>query len=113
MRVALTGLGSMVIDVDGDRLQARFIRENGQVDDRFSIVKSANPTGARPRITVTKDSGVRLRWPTSRLRFDLEEAISPVGPWSKVADEPVTVGRWHYLLRDPDDGSRLFRLREN
>jgi hypothetical protein len=113
MRVALTGLGSMVIDIDGDRLQARFIRESGQVDDRFAIVKSANPTGARPRITVTKDNGVRLRWPTSRIQFNLEESISPIGPWSKVTDEPVTIGRWHHLLRDPNEGTRLFRLREN
>jgi hypothetical protein len=84
------------------------------VDDRFAIVKSANPTGARPRITISEEgSAARLRWPTSRVRFNLEAATSPVGPWGKVTDEPVTVGRWHHLLRDPNEGNRLFRLREN
>ncbi|MBK7997503.1 MAG: immunoglobulin domain-containing protein [Verrucomicrobia bacterium] len=36
---ALNNLGSMVIDVNGSRLEARFLRENGVVDDHFTILK--------------------------------------------------------------------------
>ncbi len=32
-------LGSLVIDVDDDRLDAKMIRENGEVDDYFTIIK--------------------------------------------------------------------------
>jgi hypothetical protein len=114
MRVALTGFGSMVIDVDGDRLEARFIRDTGEVDDRFTIVKSANPRGARPALVLQRDADkARLRWPASRVSFSLEQATSPVGPWSKITDQPTTLGRWHYLLRNPEEGNRLFRLRED
>jgi hypothetical protein len=36
---ALNNLGSMVIDVNGSRLEAKFLRENGVVDDHFTILK--------------------------------------------------------------------------
>ncbi len=35
-------LGSMVIDVEGDRMDVRMLRENGSVQDYFSITKSAS-----------------------------------------------------------------------
>jgi hypothetical protein len=43
MLVTLVRLGSLVVDVDGMRLHARFLRENGEVDDQFTIVKGAGP----------------------------------------------------------------------
>ncbi len=39
MFVSLNLLGSLVLDVDGDRLDAKFIRENGATNDQFTIVK--------------------------------------------------------------------------
>src|SRR5207248_4059299 len=35
----LNRLGSMVIDVDGNRLDAKFLRETDSIDDHFTIVK--------------------------------------------------------------------------
>jgi acid phosphatase type 7 len=43
MFVSLNRLGSVVIDVDGDRLVAKFLRENGTVDDSFTMVKGDAP----------------------------------------------------------------------
>lgn len=34
-------LGSLYSEVNGDRLDAQFIRETGAIDDRFTIVKGA------------------------------------------------------------------------
>lgn len=39
MFLSLNRLGSLLVDVDGDRLDARFIRENGATNDYFSIIK--------------------------------------------------------------------------
>jgi hypothetical protein len=39
MLVSFPQLGSMVIDVEGDHLVARFLRETGAIDDSFTIVK--------------------------------------------------------------------------
>src|SRR5262245_11011841 len=41
MRVSLLELGSMVIDVDGSRLDARFLDDHGAVRDSFTIEKGA------------------------------------------------------------------------
>jgi acid phosphatase type 7 len=39
MFISLNNLGSMVLDVNGDTLDAKFLRENGEVWDYFRIVK--------------------------------------------------------------------------
>jgi hypothetical protein len=39
MLVSFPQLGSLVLDVEGDRLDARFLRETGAIDDQFTIVK--------------------------------------------------------------------------
>ncbi|MDB6027318.1 MAG: uncharacterized protein JWM68_3541 [Verrucomicrobiales bacterium] len=39
MFISLNQLGSMVIDVDGDKLTAKFLRDNGNTNDQFTIVK--------------------------------------------------------------------------
>ena len=41
MFISLNNLGSMVLDVNGDTLDAKFIRENGTISDYFRIVKGA------------------------------------------------------------------------
>jgi hypothetical protein len=44
MFISLNQLGSMVLDVDGNRLDAKFLRETGAIDDSFTVVKGAVPT---------------------------------------------------------------------
>jgi calcineurin-like phosphoesterase family protein/purple acid phosphatase-like protein/fibronectin type III domain protein len=44
MFVSLNNLGSMVLDVNGDQLDAKFLRETGSIADSFTIVKGAPPT---------------------------------------------------------------------
>jgi hypothetical protein len=40
VHASLQRLGSLVLDVNGNRLDARFVRENGNVDDYFTILKT-------------------------------------------------------------------------
>jgi hypothetical protein len=47
-------LGSMVIDVEGDRMDVRMLRENGTVQDYFSITKAPQPNQA-PRVDAGND----------------------------------------------------------
>ena len=37
--ISLLNLGSLVLDVNGSRLDATFIRENGTTPDTFTIIK--------------------------------------------------------------------------
>ena len=47
MFISLNNLGSMVLDVNGNTLDAKFLRENGAIADYFRIVKGT----ARPVTT--------------------------------------------------------------
>jgi hypothetical protein len=54
MFISLNNLGSMVLDVDGNRLDAVFLRETGAIADSFTIVKgTAPPPTATPTRTPT------------------------------------------------------------
>ena len=54
--------GSLVIDVHGNRLDARFLRETGAVDDYFSIIKGTDRESLRICTFNVKDGQVTLRW---------------------------------------------------
>jgi hypothetical protein len=70
--IGLLTVGSMVIDVAGNTLTARFLSNTGTVDDQFQIVKGstcapAPATGCEPatrgKLTIRKDtSPSRNRW---------------------------------------------------
>jgi hypothetical protein len=53
MYVSLNELGSLVIDVNDKRLDARFLRENGAIDDYFTLTKAALQI-----VSVTTSNGV-------------------------------------------------------
>ncbi len=53
-------LGSMVLDIDGDRLDARFLDDSGAVIDNFSITKGAVvPPNSAPYFTSTAVASAR------------------------------------------------------
>jgi hypothetical protein len=65
MFISLNNLGSMVVDVDGSRLDARFLRENGTVADYFTIVKGT-PPAPLPAVTIAAtDSGASEAGPNA------------------------------------------------
>lgn len=68
MFVSLNNLGSMVLDVNNDRLDAKFIRENGEIADYFTIIKGLPAQTSSPKaptgLTVTSvgKNSISLRW---------------------------------------------------
>jgi 3',5'-cyclic AMP phosphodiesterase CpdA len=63
MFIKLKQLGSMVIDVDGNRLDAKFLRETGAIDDYFTIIKEDSAeTVLRIVLFHVQDGVVTARW---------------------------------------------------
>jgi hypothetical protein len=63
MFISLNQLGSMVLDVDGNRLDAKFLRETGAIDDSFTILKGSGAP-ATPTPTSTPVPPTATRTPT-------------------------------------------------
>ena len=106
------GFGSMIIDVDGLQLTARFLRPSLEIDDHFTIDKSG-PTAVRPRLDITRvaNSPV-LSWPSSRPPFAVEwtDAL-PADQWTPLNDPLTTIGRRNFISISPSETNRFFHLR--
>jgi Calcineurin-like phosphoesterase/Purple acid Phosphatase, N-terminal domain/Bacterial Ig domain len=112
----LAGFGSMIIDVDGLRLDAKFLRSDGSVDDYFTLRKGMPGDDVRPMLAVRRDGAqVQLTWPTSLAPFRLEGATSvgEVIDWAPVIGTLNTVGREHRVNVPLTGTNRLFRLRSD
>ena len=84
-------VGSLVFDIDGNRLDAKMIRETGAVDDFFSIVKApTTPTAPPPPASLSATAGnaqVALAWATSSgaTSYSVKRATVSGGPYAVVA----------------------------
>lgn len=81
-------LGSLVLDIEGTALHARFLRESGAVDDYFTIYKgSAPPRFERVVATLAGNSTMNLAWRTRADRYyNVERSVDLSLPaWTTVA----------------------------
>jgi hypothetical protein len=61
MFISLNQLGSMVLDIDGNRLEAKFLRETGAIDDYFTIIKEpAGPPTAPSNLQASAATSTRI-----------------------------------------------------
>jgi hypothetical protein len=52
MFISLNNLGSMILDINGNRLDAKFLRETGAIADYFTIIKGTAPNSP-PAVSIT------------------------------------------------------------
>jgi hypothetical protein len=114
MFVNYSGLGSMVLDFDGLRLDVKFLRWSSGIDDFFTIIKGVPPPNVRPLLKIARrDGGMELRWPTSLMPFELESSaeVGPGEDWRWVPEPTQSTGRQMHVTIDAAEGARMFRLR--
>jgi hypothetical protein len=87
-------VGSMVIDIVGNRLDARFLRETGAMDDHFTILKGVAPEALRICSFSLNDGVVTVRWKSAageNYRVQHTPSIdSPV--WTDASDVITATG---------------------
>jgi hypothetical protein len=77
--------GSVVIDVHANRMEAKFLRETGQIDDYFTLIKGVGPLTVQA--TQVDSTQLRLSWATVADRtYHLQRSENPGPPWSDVGD---------------------------
>jgi hypothetical protein len=92
-------LGSLVIDVNGQRLDAKFLRETGAIDDHFTILKGAPPEPVRLATFNVAGGVVSARWKSQAGRsYRIERTLDLNQPdWRPVSEVIVASGatsRW-------------------
>jgi hypothetical protein len=106
------GYGSMILDIDGLRMDAKFLKQTGEILDYFTIDKTIPATNG-PSLRIAQGSGsTRLTWPTSRPDFLLETSpqLTPPG-WIAATNSPATIGRTREAIIDSRGTNTFFRLR--
>jgi len=120
MYVSALHVGSMVVDVDGDRLDAKMIRETGAVDDYFTIIKTppvAQPPAAPAGLSATAGNAqVALSWASSAGAgtYNVKRGVANGGPYGLVAsgiaglnytDTTVSNGTTYYFVVSASNSS--------
>ncbi len=94
MFTTLLQLGSLVIDINGSRLDAKFLRETGAVDDYFTIIKGSAPAPFRVTTLRFHEGQSVVRWKSMAGRsYWVEEAIDIESPaWKAVSPDVTATG---------------------
>jgi hypothetical protein len=89
----LNQLGSMAIDVSSNRLDAKFLRETGAIDDHFTIIKGAGPAPFRIATLQFSGGNVSAQWKSiAGHQYQLEMAQSLGGSWTAVSPIVLATG---------------------
>jgi len=108
MFISLLEYGSVVIDVDANRLDALELREDGVIRDSFTILKEVPPRLA----IVRPGADVLLSWPASQTNYALRSTtnLAPPVSWQAVTNA-ATNSLGQQTVRVPGlDPNRFFRL---
>ena len=121
MFISLNQLGSMVLDFDGNRLDAKFLRNTGAVDDYFTILKSTGG-GAPPAPTNLQATGgnaqVALTWTAApgAASYNVKRGGQSGGPYNPIqtgvagtsfTDTTVSNGTtYHYVVSGVSSGGQ-------
>jgi len=113
MFVSYLRMGSLVLDVDGGMLRAQFLRENGQIDDYFSIFK-ANADQIRFTQYQFQNGDMALVWlssPGSRYQVEFAMELTP-NAWAAVSGEIVATANSTTWTHTPQTSQGFYRVRQ-
>jgi hypothetical protein len=114
MRVSLLEMGSLVIDVNNQRLDALFLRETGEVKDQFTILKGVQPEALRVATFHRVGGQVHGAWKSVAGRtYQVEASLAVTGmPWVSVADPVLATGATSRWTNDVVEASAFYRVRD-
>jgi hypothetical protein len=103
--------GSVVLDIDGPRLDARFLRETGVIEDYFTILKGSGPGAIEVLILSRVDGRGELRWNSEAgAKYEVQETLS-IEATSWAASGPVitaTNALTTWITPTPETGLKKF-----
>lgn len=106
MYVSLNKLGSLVLDIDGGRLDAAFLQSNGNLGDTFTMLKPGTPQAIRITSFIVNSQIMDIAWSANTGQtYHVERARSLAAPeWERISPPIIAVGDtaiWTYPI-DPN-----------
>jgi hypothetical protein len=106
MFVTLLRMGSMVIDISGNRLDAKFLRETGAIDDHFTILKGESAEPLRIARVRLQNGDVEIAWKSqAESKYQIEQTNDlQNGPWEVASPEIIATGAtcFWFTASEPD-----------
>jgi hypothetical protein len=104
----------MVIDINGNQLDARFLRETGAIDDYFTILKGVAPESLRICSFSMSDGLVTVRWKSmAGENYRVQHTPSIDSPdWTDASDVITATGAtstWTTPVQ-PGEEQRFYRV---
>lgn len=115
MYVTLLELGSLVLDINGSRLDAKFLRETGAIQDEFTIIKGGEPEPFRLAQLIYNGFEVVVRWKSEAGRQYVVEQATGLNPpdWTQFSNTITAYGpttSWTNYVDSP--GQAFYRVQE-
>ena len=94
MHTALLRMGSLVLDIQDHRLDAKFLRETGVIDDHFTIVKGASPEPLHVVKFQTAEGYAIIHWKSRAGRaYRVEMSGTLEAPqWTPISEDVQATG---------------------
>lgn len=102
-------LGSVVLDIDNDRLNATFLRQTGAIDDEFTIVKRDIEFAG---IQWNKTSAMMVLTNVASKKSNVIQASSTFSNWVALVTNSVTSNNFRFInIQAPGFNYRFYRVR--
>jgi len=115
MFITLLRMGSMVIDVFDNRMDAKFLRETGAIDDHFTIIKGGPAEEFRIVRVRLQNENMEIAWKSQAgKKYQLEQGVDlQNGPWEVASPEIIATGATCFWsgVADPDV-KMFYRVKE-
>jgi len=114
MFITLLKMGSMVIDISDNRLDAKFLRETGAIDDHFTIIKG----GPAEQLLIVRarvqNGHVEIAWKSQAGRkYQIEQANDPKNdPWQIASPEIIATGATCFWSSAAPDAKVFYRVKK-
>lgn len=107
-------VGSLVIDINGKRLDAKFLRETGAIDDHFTILKGVAPETLRICTFNIQNGEAIVRWKSvAGETYQVQQAATlEPGAWMNAGDPITATGAtstWTGPV-NPGETQRFYRV---
>lgn len=106
--------GSLVLDVEGLKLNAKYLRPNGAIDDYFTFDKSPASSLAVPMKLQRSTTALTVAWPVTSTNAALEYTTNLLGTnWQRVTWPTFRFGRTNRITLPPTNSAGFFRVRSH